>query len=97
MKSHTEYLTFNVPSRVGFVNITDQVRAAVQKSRVREGLVLCNSMHISSSVFINDEEDGLKEDYKKWLEHGDKEPHPLTPRDRLIQVQQRPGCGGACC
>lgn len=68
MKSHTEYLTFNLPSRVGFVNITQQVEEAVRKSGVREGLVLCNAMHITASVFINDDERGLHEDYKKWLE-----------------------------
>ncbi|HSZ57364.1 MAG TPA: YjbQ family protein, partial [Tepidisphaeraceae bacterium] len=68
MKSHTEYLTFNLPVRMGFVNITDQVEQAVRKSGVKEGLVLCNAMHITASVFINDDESGLHEDYKKWLE-----------------------------
>ena len=68
MKSHTEYLTFNVPARMGFVNITEKVRQAVEKSGVQEGIVLCNAMHITASVFINDEESGLKDDYKKWLE-----------------------------
>ena len=68
MKSHTEYLKFNVPARMGFVNITSQCEAAVQKSGVREGLLLCNAMHITASVFINDNESGLHEDYKKWLE-----------------------------
>ena len=68
MKSHTEYLTFNLPARMGFVNITDQVEQAVRKSGVKEGLVLCNAMHITASVFINDNEHGLHEDYKKWLE-----------------------------
>ena len=68
MKSHTEYLTFNVAARMGFENITSQVEAAVRKSGVREGLVLVNAMHITASVFINDNERGLHEDYKKWLE-----------------------------
>ena len=68
MKSHTEYLTFNIPARMGFVNITPQVAQIVQKSQVREGLVLVNAMHITASVFINDDEPGLHEDYKKWLE-----------------------------
>ena len=68
MKSFTEYLTFNIPSKMAFVNITPQVEEAVRKSGVKEGLVLCNSMHITSSVFINDDEPGLHEDYKKWLE-----------------------------
>lgn len=68
MKSHTEYLTFNVPGRVGFVNITDRLEQAVEASGVKEGLLLCNAMHITASVFINDEESGLKEDFAKWLE-----------------------------
>ena len=65
MKSHTEYLTFNVPKRMDFVNITPQVKAAVTKSGIREGLVLINAMHITASVFINDDEPGLHEDYKR--------------------------------
>ena len=68
MKSHTEYLTINVPARMDFVNITRQVEEAVRKSGVREGLVLVNAMHITASVFINDDEPGLHEDYKRWLE-----------------------------
>jgi secondary thiamine-phosphate synthase enzyme len=68
MKAHTEYLTFTVPNRVGFVNITPQVEAAVRTSGVREGLVLCNAMHITASVFINDDESGLHADYQTWLE-----------------------------
>ena len=68
MKAHTEYLTFNIPSRVGFENITPQVEAAVRKSGVQEGLVLVNAMHITASVFINDDESGLHRDYATWLE-----------------------------
>lgn len=68
MKSHTEYLTFNVPARMGFLNITPQVEEAVRKSGVREGLCLVNAMHITASVFINDAESGLLQDYSKWLE-----------------------------
>jgi secondary thiamine-phosphate synthase enzyme len=68
MKSHTEYLTMNIPERRAFVNITPQVAGAVQKSGVREGLVLVNAMHISASVFINDDESGLHHDYDVWLE-----------------------------
>ena len=68
MKSHTEYLTFNIPARMGFENITPKVDAAVRKSGVKEGLVLVNAMHITASVFINDDESGLHQDYKKWLE-----------------------------
>lgn len=68
MKSHREELTFNIPARMDFVNITGQVEAAVQRSGVREGLCLVNTMHITASVFINDDEPGLHADYKKWLE-----------------------------
>ncbi len=68
MKSHTKYLTFNVPSRMGFEHITPQVQDAVKESGVQEGLCLVNAMHITASVFINDNESGLHEDYKRWLE-----------------------------
>jgi secondary thiamine-phosphate synthase enzyme len=68
MKAHTEYLTFTVPARMEFLNITPQVEAAVRQSGVREGLCLVNAMHITASVFINDDERGLHADYKQWLE-----------------------------
>jgi secondary thiamine-phosphate synthase enzyme len=68
MKSLTEYLTMNVPSTMGFIDITPQVEQAVAKSSVQEGLVLCNSMHITASVFINDNEHGLHHDFGVWLE-----------------------------
>jgi secondary thiamine-phosphate synthase enzyme len=68
MKSLTEYLTMNVPARMGLVNITPQVVEAVKKSGVAEGLVLVNAMHITASVFINDDEPGLHHDYGRWLE-----------------------------
>ena len=68
MKSHTAYLTMNVPGKMTFVNITPQVSQAVKESGVQEGLCLVNTMHITASVFINDDEPGLHEDYKKWLE-----------------------------
>ena len=68
MKSQTEYLTFTIPDRVGFVNITGQVAEVVRRSGVREGLVLVNAMHITASVFINDDEPGLHADYRGWLE-----------------------------
>src|SRR5690606_16002144 len=68
MKSHTEYLTMNVPARMAFVNITPQVEEALEKSGIREGIALINAMHITASVFINDDEPGLHEDYQKWLE-----------------------------
>ncbi|HTF35921.1 MAG TPA: secondary thiamine-phosphate synthase enzyme YjbQ [Myxococcota bacterium] len=68
MKSHRKVLRLNVPQRMDFVNITREVEAAVRESGVREGLCLVNSMHITSSVFINDNEAGLHEDYQRWLE-----------------------------
>ncbi len=68
MRSYTEHLTFNIPSKMAFENITPQVQEAVRKSGVQEGLVLVNSMHITSSVFINDDERGLHHDFGKWLE-----------------------------
>jgi secondary thiamine-phosphate synthase enzyme len=68
MKSYTEYLTYNVPSRRGFVNITPEIRKIIQKSGIKEGLCLVNAMHITASVFINDNENGLHHDYEKWLE-----------------------------
>ncbi len=68
MKSRTEHLTFNVPKRMGFLNITPEVERIVGESGVREGLCLVNAMHITASVFINDDEPGLHRDYQKWLE-----------------------------
>ena len=68
MKSLTQHLWFNVPSRRGFINITPQVEDLVVESGISEGLCLVNAMHITASVFINDDEPGLHEDYKKWLE-----------------------------
>ena len=68
MKSHREELWFHVKSRRGFVRITEDVQQAVARSGVREGLVLVNAMHITASVFINDDERGLHKDYAKWLE-----------------------------
>ena len=68
MKSYREEIWFNISDRVGLVNITAQVKEALRKSGVREGLCLVNAMHITASVFINDDESGLHEDYKQWLE-----------------------------
>ncbi len=68
MKSLTKHLTFNIKSRRGFVNITPDIRKLVEQSQVQEGLCLVNAMHITASVFINDNEDGLLHDYEKWLE-----------------------------
>ncbi len=68
MKSHRQELWFEVPARRGFVNITPRVEQAVRESGVREGLVLVNAMHITASVFVNDDEPGLHHDYEAWLE-----------------------------
>jgi secondary thiamine-phosphate synthase enzyme len=68
MKSYRKELWFNIPSRRGFVNITPQVEDALRESGIQEGLVLVNAMHITASVFINDDESGLHHDYEKWLE-----------------------------
>ena len=68
MKSHTEYLAFNLPARMAFENITKKVEKIVRASGVQEGLALVNAMHITASVFINDDEPGLLHVYKKWLE-----------------------------
>jgi secondary thiamine-phosphate synthase enzyme len=68
MKSFRKVLEFNVPSRMAFINITPEVRAALRESGIREGLCLVNAMHITASVFVNDDEPGLHEDYARWLE-----------------------------
>ena len=68
MKSLTEHLSFNLPARMAFLNITPQVDELVERSGIQEGLCLVNTMHITASVFINDDEPGLHEDYKRWLE-----------------------------
>jgi secondary thiamine-phosphate synthase enzyme len=68
MKSFRKVLEMRIPSRMAFVNITPQVQAAVKESGIREGLCLVNAMHITASVYINDDEQGLLEDYTRWLE-----------------------------
>ncbi len=80
MKSYRKELSFNIPSRRGFVNITPEVEVALRESGVREGLVLVNAMHITASVFINDDEHGLHQDYDKWLEK-------LAPHEPVSQYQ----------
>jgi len=80
MKSYRKELWFEVPARRGFVNITPQVEQAVRDSGVREGLVLVNAMHITASVFINDDESGLHADYEKWLEE-------LAPHEPVSQYR----------
>jgi len=78
MKSLTEYLTFKTKTRRAFVNITPDVEQLIKKSGIKEGLCLVNAMHITASVFINDNESGLHHDYEKWLE----ELAPHTPIDQ---------------
>lgn len=68
MKSYRKELWFEAPTRRAFINITSQVETCLRESGVKEGLVLVNAMHITASVFINDDESGLHEDYEKWLE-----------------------------
>jgi secondary thiamine-phosphate synthase enzyme len=80
MKSFRKELSFNIPSRRGFVNITRQVEEALQESGIKEGLVLVNAMHITASVFINDDESGLHNDYEKWLEK-------LAPHEPVAQYR----------
>ena len=68
MKSYTEYLWLNVAKRRDYINITPQVEEALRKSGIKEGLCLVNTMHITASIFINDDENGLHKDFDKWLE-----------------------------
>ena len=86
MKTHTEYIWMNTHERHEIVNITSQVENALRKSGIKEGLCLVNAMHITTSVFINDNESGLHEDFLKWVEklapYGiDKYKHNLTGED----------------
>jgi secondary thiamine-phosphate synthase enzyme len=76
MKSYRKELWFNLPTRRGFVNITQQVETCLQESGIREGLTLISAMHITASVFINDDESGLHQDYERWLE--ELAPHEPT-------------------
>ncbi|RDJ32145.1 MAG: YjbQ family protein [Crenarchaeota archaeon] len=80
MKSLTEYLTFNTKRRISFLNITQDIEKLVYKSKIREGLCLVNAMHITASVFINDNESGLHSDYEKWLEG-------LAPHEPISQYK----------
>lgn len=80
MKSYRKELWFNIPSRRGFINITREVETAIQESGVKEGLVLVNAMHITASVFINDDESGLHGDYDRWLEK-------LAPHEPVSQYR----------
>jgi len=84
MKSYRKELWFNVPARRGFVNITPQVEECLRESGIKEGLVLINSMHITASVFINDDESGLHHDYDVWLEK-------LAPHGPVSQYRHNNG------
>ncbi|MFN8708443.1 MAG: YjbQ family protein, partial [Planctomyces sp.] len=68
MKSVTRYLTFRIPERMGFLNITSKIDSIVSDSGIQDGMLLCNAMHITASVFIKDDEPGLHQDYRRWLE-----------------------------
>lgn len=80
MKSYRKELFFNIPGRRGFINITSQVEACLHESGIREGLCLVNPMHITASVFINDDESGLHRDYDAWLEK-------LAPHEPVSQYR----------
>ena len=83
MKSYRKELWFNIPSRRGFVNITPDVETCLRESKVQEGLVLCNAMHITASVFINDNESGLHADFERWLEKlAPEKPHSQYEHNR---------------
>lgn len=84
MKSYRKELFFEVPRRMDLVHITDDVQQAIDDSGVKEGLCLVNAMHITASVFINDNESGLHSDYKKWLED-------LAPQDPSLYQHNRTG------
>jgi secondary thiamine-phosphate synthase enzyme len=89
MKSHRQILTFHLPTRIGFLNITPSVESAVAKSGVSEGLCLVNPLHITASVFINDDEAGLHKDYEKFFE--DLVPHEPTSRYRHNRTGEENG------
>lgn len=80
MKSKTKYLTFNTKTRNAFVNITEDVQKVVYESKIKEGICLVNAMHITASVFVNDNESGLHHDFEKWLER--LAPHAPTNQYR---------------
>ena len=84
MRSLTRHLTFEIPARMDFRNITRDVERLVAESGIREGLCLVNAMHITASVFINDDEPGLHQDYKEWLEK-------LAPHDPARYRHNRTG------
>ena len=84
MRSYRKELWFEVPTRRAFINITPQVESCLKESGVREGLVLVNAMHITASVFINDDESGLYHDFEMWLER-------LAPHEPVSQYRHNVG------
>jgi len=84
MKSYRKELWFNTRNRVEFINITPDIQQCLRESGIREGLVLCNAMHITASVFINDDESGLHHDYAVWLEK-------LAPHEPVSQYRHNVG------
>ncbi|MBN1537833.1 MAG: YjbQ family protein [Anaerolineales bacterium] len=80
MKSYRKELWFDIPSRRAFINITPQITACILESGIKEGFVLVNAMHITASVFINDDESGLHQDYDRWLEK-------LAPHEPINQYE----------
>ena len=84
MKSYRKELWFNAPTRRAFINITPQVEECLSESGIKDGFVLCNAMHITASVFINDDEAGLHHDYEIWLER-------LAPHEPVSQYQHNVG------
>ena len=84
MKSYRKELWFEVPQRRAFINITNDVMECLKESKIKEGIILCNAMHITASVFINDDESGLHSDYDKWLEK-------LAPHEPVGQYNHNVG------
>jgi secondary thiamine-phosphate synthase enzyme len=84
MQSYRKELWFDIPQRRAFINITPDVEACLAKSGIREGLLLCNAMHITASVFINDDESGLHQDFERWLEK-------LAPHEPVSQYRHNVG------
>jgi len=84
MKSYRKELWFEAPKRRAFINITNDVMECLRESEIKEGIILCNAMHITASVFINDDESGLHSDYDKWLEK-------LAPHEPVGQYSHNVG------
>lgn len=101
MKSYTKYLWFNTEKKIEFVNITNEVQEALEESGIKDGIILVNAMHITASVFINDNESGLLKDFEKWLEKlaskdVDMYKHNLTGEDNAYAHLWRTIMGREC-